>query len=182
MSEQSSREQQQHIIYYFCFAGKKNSPKPGFKSKQQPFSSACSAGTKPKIFPVSKTALNKKPHTLSEQSSREQQHQQHQHQQQQPHPHQQHQQPQQHQQQQQQPQQQQQQQEKQQQIPQQLGKSKPDYLKPEPDYLKPQEPPAYLKPDPITTLTTAVKPQQTSQPALVALHEQKQSTGFLGMT
>ena len=75
---------------------------------------------------------------------------------------------------------QQQQQEKQQQIPQQLGKSKPDYLKPEPDYLKPQEP-AYLKPDPITTLTTAVKPQQTSQPALV-LHEQKQSTGFLGMT
>ena len=146
------------------FAGKKSSPKPGFKSKQQPFSTACSAGTKPKIFPVSKTALNKKPQTLSE-SNREHQVQQHQHQLQQP---------------QQQQQTQQQQQEKQQQIPQQLGKSKPDYLKPEPDYLKPQEP-AYLKPDPITTLTTAVKPQQTSQAAL-ALHEQKQSTGFLGMT
>ena len=67
------------------FAGKKSSPKPGFKSKQQPFSSACSAGTKPKIFPVSKTtALNKKPQTLSE-SNREHQVQQ---QQQQPQQHQ----------------------------------------------------------------------------------------------
>ena len=71
------------------FAGKKSSPKPGFKSKQQqPFSSACSAGTKPKIFPVSKTtALNKKPQTLSE-SNRE--HQVQQQQQQQPQQHQQH--------------------------------------------------------------------------------------------
>ena len=69
------------------FAGKKSSPKPGFKSKQQPFSSACSAGTKPKIFPVSKTtALNKKPQTLSE-SNREHQVQQQQQQQPQQHQH-----------------------------------------------------------------------------------------------
>merc|ERR1712029_164172 len=67
--------------------GKKSSPKPGFKSKQQPFSSVCNTGTKPKIFPsVTKTTQALKKQPLSESKEHQNQRPQPQQQQQQHHP------------------------------------------------------------------------------------------------
>ena len=61
------------------FAGKKSSPKSGFKKQQ--FSPACSAGSKQKIFPAKNVPLKKGP--LSEGREQQQQEQQQQQQQQQ---------------------------------------------------------------------------------------------------